>query len=152
MTIRSKQWYTNISRLPNSFVNVSIGRLPCSRLTTRSSDRRPVVSKFQIFLARIDALVVAEDSGAAAIEVVCPESALACLEAVFGFHGHKLTCIYKLLKQCGDLLLQLWPMIFQIADEQVHQCFGVRPDAVVSTRRAGKFADEEDQGAQAGTE
>src|SRR5437899_3713784 len=53
MTIRSKQWYTNISRLPNSFVNVSIGRLPCSRLTTRSSDRRPVVSKFQIFLASI---------------------------------------------------------------------------------------------------
>src|SRR6266705_2908542 len=53
MTIRSKQWYTNISRLPNSFVNVSIGRLPCSRLTTRSSDRRPVVSKFQIFLASL---------------------------------------------------------------------------------------------------
>src|ERR1700680_1509681 len=28
MTMRSKQWYTKTSRLPNSFVNVSIGRPP----------------------------------------------------------------------------------------------------------------------------
>src|SRR5262250_2930305 len=27
MTIRSKQWYTKASRLPNSFAKVSIGRL-----------------------------------------------------------------------------------------------------------------------------
>src|SRR5207247_5817677 len=26
--VNTKQWYTNISRLPNSFVNVSIGRPP----------------------------------------------------------------------------------------------------------------------------
>src|SRR6266852_3699466 len=38
MTIRSKQWYTNTSRLPNSFVNVSIGRPPLIR--SRQHDHR----------------------------------------------------------------------------------------------------------------
>src|ERR1700682_819012 len=30
MTMRSKQWYTNTTRLPNSLAKVSIGRLPVS--------------------------------------------------------------------------------------------------------------------------
>src|SRR6266851_3683814 len=52
MTMRSKQWYTKTSRLEYSFANSSIGRRPSNRfLTTRSSDRRPVESKFQISLA-----------------------------------------------------------------------------------------------------
>src|SRR5438105_9047067 len=38
MTIRSKQWYTKTSRLPNSFVNVSIGRPPLIR--SRQHDHR----------------------------------------------------------------------------------------------------------------
>src|ERR1700730_17226404 len=38
MTIRSKQWYTNTSRLPNSFVNVSIGRPPL--IESRQQDHR----------------------------------------------------------------------------------------------------------------
>src|ERR1700738_4782649 len=38
MTIRSKQWYTNTSRLPNSFVNVSIGRP--SWIKSRQQDHR----------------------------------------------------------------------------------------------------------------
>jgi hypothetical protein len=28
MTVRSRQWYTNTTRLPNSLAKVSIGRLP----------------------------------------------------------------------------------------------------------------------------
>jgi len=35
MTTRSKQWYTKTSRLPNSFVNVSIGRPSSSRLDNK---------------------------------------------------------------------------------------------------------------------
>jgi len=31
----AKQWYTNTSRLPNSFVNVPIGRPLCSRLDNK---------------------------------------------------------------------------------------------------------------------
>src|SRR5229473_3507116 len=38
MTMRSKQWYTKTSRLPNSFVNVSIGRPPLIR--SRQHDHR----------------------------------------------------------------------------------------------------------------
>src|ERR1700680_3636316 len=38
MTMRSKQWYTNTSRLPNSFVNVSIGRPPL--IQSRQQDHR----------------------------------------------------------------------------------------------------------------
>src|ERR1700692_2414482 len=38
MTMRSKQWYTNTSRLPNSFVNVSIGRPPL--IESRQQDHR----------------------------------------------------------------------------------------------------------------
>src|ERR1700730_4754462 len=38
MTMRSKQWYTKTSRLPNSFVNVSIGRPP--RIGSRQHDHR----------------------------------------------------------------------------------------------------------------
>lgn len=49
------------------------------------------------------------------------------------------------------MLFQVWTVVFQVADEQVHQRFGIGPDAVVSTRAAGQFAYEEDQGAQAGT-
>src|ERR1700674_856853 len=53
MTMRSKQWYTKTSRLEYSFAKSSIGRRSSNRfLTTRSSDRRPVESKFQISLAR----------------------------------------------------------------------------------------------------
>ena len=100
----------------------------------------------------IDALIVIEGGGAAAVEVVRPERAFPGLEAVFGFHRHELAGVHELLEQFGDLLLQFWPVVFQIADEQVHQRFGVRPNAVVGTRSAGQFADEEDQGAQAGTE
>src|SRR5258707_14918636 len=52
MTIRSKQWYTKTSRLEYSFAKSSIGRRSSDRfLTTRSSVRRPVESKFQISLA-----------------------------------------------------------------------------------------------------
>jgi hypothetical protein len=39
MTIRSKQWYTKVSRLPNSFAKVSIGRLRLFLL--RQQDHRP---------------------------------------------------------------------------------------------------------------
>src|SRR6266849_7569341 len=54
MTMRSKQWYTKTSRLEYSFAKSSIGRRPSNRsLTTRSSDRRPVESKFQISLASL---------------------------------------------------------------------------------------------------
>src|SRR3982074_1639031 len=54
MTIRSKQWYTKTSRLEYSFAKSSIGRRSSDPvLTTRSSVRRPVDSKFQIFLARL---------------------------------------------------------------------------------------------------
>src|SRR5207253_9669460 len=54
MTMRSKQWYTKTSRLEYSFAKGSIGRRSSDRvLTTRSSVRRPVESKFQIYLARI---------------------------------------------------------------------------------------------------
>ena len=42
--MRSKQWYTKISRLENSLANNSIGRLLDFALATRSSDRRPVES------------------------------------------------------------------------------------------------------------
>src|SRR6266496_1399293 len=53
MTMRSKQWYTKTSRLEYSFAKSSIGRRSSDRvLTTRSSVRRPVESKFQIYLAR----------------------------------------------------------------------------------------------------
>src|SRR5437016_11253962 len=38
MTIRSKQWYTKTSRLPNSLVNVSIGRPP--QIRSRQHDHR----------------------------------------------------------------------------------------------------------------
>src|SRR5579862_3313739 len=38
MTMRSKQWYTNTSRLANSFVNVSIGRPPL--IESRQQDHR----------------------------------------------------------------------------------------------------------------
>src|SRR5947208_17087153 len=38
MTMRSKQWYTKTSRLPNSFVNVSIGRPP--QIRSRQHDHR----------------------------------------------------------------------------------------------------------------
>src|ERR1700692_4766961 len=52
MTMRSKQWYTKTSRLENSFAKSSIGRRSSDLVsTTRSSTRRPVESKFQIFLA-----------------------------------------------------------------------------------------------------
>src|ERR1700694_529485 len=52
MTMRSKQWYTKTSRLEYSFAKSSIGRRSSDRvLTTRSSVRRPVESKFQICLA-----------------------------------------------------------------------------------------------------
>src|ERR1022692_3783561 len=55
MTIRSKQWYTKTSRLEYSFAKSSIGRRSSDRVwTTRSSVRRPVESKFQIFLASIN--------------------------------------------------------------------------------------------------
>ena len=60
--------------------------------------------------------------------------------------------IDELLEPFGDLLLQLWAVVFQITDEQVYQRFGVCPNAVVRTRGAGELADEEDQRAQAGTE
>ena len=42
--MRSKQWYTKISRLENSFANNSIGRLLDFALATKSSVRRPVES------------------------------------------------------------------------------------------------------------
>ena len=100
----------------------------------------------------IDALVVAESGGAAAVEVMRPARALPGLEAVFSFHRHELAGIHELLEQLGDLLFQLWPVVLQVADKQVHQRFGVGPDAVVGTRGARQFADQEDQGAQAGTE
>src|SRR3982750_2945849 len=46
MTMRSKQWYTKASTLPNSVAKVSIGRLPSISVSaTRSSDRRPVEIK-----------------------------------------------------------------------------------------------------------
>src|ERR1700704_3424579 len=52
MRMRSKQWYTKTSRLEYSFAKSSIGRRSSDRvLTTRSSVRRPVESKFQISLA-----------------------------------------------------------------------------------------------------
>src|SRR5438034_408052 len=54
MTMRSKQWYTKTSRLEYSFAKSSIGRRSSDRvLTTRSSVRQPVESKFQIYLARL---------------------------------------------------------------------------------------------------
>ena len=50
--MRSKQWYTKTSRLEYSFAKSYIGRRSSDRvLTTRSSVRRPVESKFQICLA-----------------------------------------------------------------------------------------------------
>src|SRR5579859_5241625 len=53
MTMRSKQWYTKTSRLEYSFAKSSIGRRSSNRfLAIRSSDRRPLESKFQISLAR----------------------------------------------------------------------------------------------------
>src|SRR6202171_5763119 len=44
MTMRSKQWYTNASRLPNSLLKVSIGPLPSVTfaLTPRSWNRGPM--------------------------------------------------------------------------------------------------------------
>jgi hypothetical protein len=75
----------------------------------------PVTQQFRTL--GIDALVVIEYGGATTIEVVRPEHALASLEAVFGFHGHKLTGIHELLEQFGDLLFQFRSVVFQIADE-----------------------------------
>jgi hypothetical protein len=66
----------------------------------------------QVRTLGIDALVVIEDGGAAAVEVVRPEHTLAGLEAVFGFHRHEMAGIHELREQCGDLLLQLWTVVF----------------------------------------
>src|ERR1700682_5072772 len=64
MTMRSKQWYTKTSRLEYSFAKSSIGRRSSNRfLTTRSSDRRPVESKFQISLASLDLMEVRRVAG-----------------------------------------------------------------------------------------
>src|SRR5712691_11711757 len=47
MTMRSKQWYAKVSRLPNSLANSSIGPLPpCAlELASRAWDRGPMVVK-----------------------------------------------------------------------------------------------------------
>ena len=81
---------------------------------------------------------------------MCPDRALAGLQAVLGFHRHQLASLDQLLELPGDLLLQSWAVGFQVADEQVHQGLGSRAYAVVGTRRARQLADQEDQRAQAG--
>src|SRR5216684_2442547 len=47
MTMRSKQWYAKVSRLPNSLANSSFGPLPpCAlELASRAWDRGPMVVK-----------------------------------------------------------------------------------------------------------
>src|SRR6266849_10965208 len=64
MTIRSKQWYTKTSRLPNSFVNVSIGRPPLirSRQHDHRSDGRWSQNFKYIWLALSSVPLVAKES------------------------------------------------------------------------------------------
>src|SRR5260370_17243148 len=55
MTIRSKQWYTKVSRPPKSRTKSSIGPLPPLRLPRQQEHRtedRWRSKKFQIFLGR----------------------------------------------------------------------------------------------------
>ena len=95
-------------------------------------------------------MVVIQSCCAAAVEVLRPTGALAGLQAEFGFYCHELARINELLEEFWDLRIELRAVFLQIADEQVHQCFSVGPHTIVYARRAGKFTNQEDEGAQAG--
>ena len=79
-----------------------------------------------------------------------PARTLARLQAVFGFYRHELPCIHHLREELGDLLLELRAVLLEIAHEEIHERLRGGPDAVVCAGSARQFANEKNQGAQAG--
>ena len=80
-----------------------------------------------------------------------PAGAFAGLQSKFIFHRHELAGIDKLLEHFWNVLFQLGTVALEIADQQVGQGFSGGANAVVGAWRTGKFADEENQGAETGT-
>ena len=81
-----------------------------------------------------------------------PNRSFAGLQAILRLDGHDLAGVHELLEELGHQLFEPGTVVGQVADEQVHQRFRRGPDAVVGTRRARQFADEENQGTQTGTQ
>jgi hypothetical protein len=63
-----------------------------------------------------------------------------------------LAGIDEFLEKAWDLLLQFWPVGAEVGDQQVDECVGRCPNAIVGSGSAREFADEKDESAETGAE